>query len=746
MIQNPGNSFTLLSLVYVILLAAVYFTKPRAKNLETKIYNYIVITCLIGNTLSLGTYYFMMHYIKYPLLNEIFARAYLLFVLSFVSLISYYVLIISLGEKYSEQKRNKYLKYCKTMILVFTMIAFFLSIVLPIEYVSETNIIYSTGPAVKFVFTSTRIYALMWIIVLLIKIKRIKEKKYWPMILYIILGGAISYIQGNHPEYLLSTSMMIFVTFLMYFTIENPDVKIMRQLELAKDTAEKANRAKSDFLSSMSHEIRTPLNAIKGFSGCIGSAETLEEAKENANDIVMASDTLLEIVNGILDISKIEANKMELVEGEYNVPEMLKNLINMTKIKIGEKDIELRSDFAEDLPSLLYGDKGKVQQVILNLLTNAAKYTEKGYIDFNISCVNEKEKCKLVISVKDTGRGIKKEQIDKLFTKFNRLESDKNTTLEGTGLGLAITKNLVEMMGGKIVVDSTYGEGSKFTIFLTQKIIDKIKIEVEKQADEQVEFPNKRILVVDDNFLNLKIACKLLKDRKIDTEQVQSGQECIEKIKSGNKYDIIFMDIMMPKLSGVETLKILKDIEGFNIPIVALTADAMSGVSNKYIEVGFNDYLSKPIENTELNRVLNKFLVEGIKSIEIKNKALIVNTKDDESKDIINDALDKIHVIGEYCLSEECIERIKNDNYKVIIIEDLDFTKSQNLLNSIKRIKNFNIPVIVLSDTSTYLKREDYKRMGFDDYIAKPIADKVFQKVIKHNIESKNEDGNVNNT
>ena len=739
MIQNPGNSFTLLSLVYAILLAVVYFTKPRAKNLETKIYNYIVITCLIGNTISLGTYYFMMHYIEYPLLNEIFARAYLLFVLSFVSLISYYILIISLGEKYSEQKRNKYLKYCKAMILVFTMIAFFLSIVLPIEYVSETNIIYSTGPAVKFVFTSTRIYALMWIIVLLIKIKRIKEKKYWPMILYIILGGAISYIQGNHPEYLLSTSMMIFVTFLMYFTIENPDVKIMRQLELAKDTAEKANRAKSDFLSSMSHEIRTPLNAIKGFSECIEDSKTLEEAKENASDIVSASDTLLEIVNGILDISKIEANKMELVEGEYNINEILTNLVNMTKIKIGEKDIELRCDFAPDLPNTLYGDKGKVQQVILNLLTNAAKYTDKGYIDFKISCVNEKEKCKLVISVTDTGRGIKKEQMDKLFTKFNRLEEDRNTTIEGTGLGLAITKNLVEMMGGKVVVDSTYGEGSKFTIFLTQKIINKSKIEVDEQVNEQVEFPNKRILVVDDNFLNLKIACKLLKERKIETEQVQSGQECIEKIKSGSKYDIIFMDIMMPKMGGVETLKKLKEIEGFNIPIIALTADAMNGVSNKYIEVGFSDYLSKPIDNIELNRVLNKFLTEEIlKSVKIKDKVLIVNTKDEESKTIINEALDKIDVIGEYCLDEECIEKIKNDNYKVIIIEDLDFTKTQNLLNSIKGIKNFNIPVVALSDTLTYLTKKDYESLGFDDYIAKPIVSKVFQKVLKNNIESYN--------
>ena len=199
--------------------------------------------------------------------------------------------------------------------------------------------------------------------------------------------------------------------------------------------------------------------------------------------------------------------------------------------------------------------------------------------------------------------------MDKLFTKFNRIDEDKNTTLEGTGLGLAITKNLVEMMNGKVVVDSTYGKGSKFTIFLSQKIVDGSILEV-KEEQQEIEFPNKKVLVVDDNLLNLKVASKLLKEKLLEVETSSSGFDCIEKIKSGEKYDIIFMDIMMPKMSGKDTLKKLKEIEGFNIPVVALTADAMSGVGDKYIEVGFNDYLSKPIENTELNRVLNKIFTK----------------------------------------------------------------------------------------------------------------------------------------
>ena len=482
--------------------------------------------------------------------------------------------------------------------------------ILPVYLNTVKHQEYSYGPSVDLLFAIIAVMIVAMILVLLINIKNLRKKKVLPIIVFVILMGISAIIQNIWPHILLANFFFSIVTCLMYFTIENPDVKMIEQLNIARDQADKANSAKSDFLSSMSHEIRTPLNAIVGFSESLKEEDLPVNAKEEVNDIISASQSLLEIVNGILDISKIEANKLEIINNEYDIHKMFKDLVSLTKVRIGDKPIELKVNIDQSIPQVLYGDHTRVKQIILNLLTNAAKYTEKGFIEFNVQSVIKDEMCRLIISVKDSGKGIKEENIDKLFTKFERSD-EKNSTIEGTGLGLAITKKLINLMNGNIVVQSEYQKGSNFIVSLDQALVKNptiINKEEEQQNQVKTSYKDKKILIVDDNELNLKVAQRLLQSYEMQIDTVLSGDEALTKIRANEHYDLILLDDMMPHKSGSETLIELRQIENFNIPVVVLTANAIEGMKEKYLEMGFDDYLAKPISKDELKRVLLKYL------------------------------------------------------------------------------------------------------------------------------------------
>ena len=389
----------------------------------------------------------------------------------------------------------------------------------------------------------------------------------------------------------------------------------------------------------------------------IKTNENLEEIHTDSDDIIVASENLLELVDGILDINKLETNQMELVKSNYHPVDVINDLIKMIDIRIGEKNLQLRTNFSKDIPYELSGDKDKLKRIISNLLTNAVKYTEEGYVDFNISCTNIKDKCNLKVEVKDTGRGISEERIPELFTKFNRLESDKDSDIQGTGLGLAITKSLVDLVNGKIQVESKLGEGTTFTVTLTQDIITQTsptEVVIEKPIHSEINTPNitnteletqniednapeynKKILVVDDNKLNLKVASKILESFNFDVETSNSGFECIDKITNQNRYDIIFMDIMMPEMDGVETMKKLKNMS-LKTPIVALTADAVEGSRERYLDEGFDDYVAKPINQMTLEETLNKLLnLNVITEQQANTYKENYNKKDEELTEIL---------------------------------------------------------------------------------------------------------------
>lgn len=384
-----------------------------------------------------------------------------------------------------------------------------------------------------------------------------------------------------------------------------------------------ANQAKSQFLTNMSHEIRTPINAVMGMTEMILRESKDPQIQEYAGDIRNASDSLLTIVNDILDISKIEAGKMSLVKVDYHIDQAMKSLMEQMKFRIREKDIKLNLNINDSIPAILHGDDIRIRQIVSNLLTNAIKYTEKGTVTLRVDGSKDGSDFLLRVSVTDTGMGIKEEDLQKLFVKFERIEERRNRNIEGTGLGLNITQGLLSLMGSKLEVKSIYGEGSEFFFTIRQPIVDMTSIkeysektaggENKAKADvykQNFIAPEARVLVVDDSSVNRKVIKQLLKNAHIEIDEAENGLQCLEKYKE-NIYDIILLDHMMPELDGMQTLEKLKDMPDYEQGkpvIIVLTANAIAGAAEAYLTVGFDDYLSKPLKPKVLDELLIKYL------------------------------------------------------------------------------------------------------------------------------------------
>ena len=610
-----GLMLTIGSLLFVILLCIVYFSKRRFLSIRNKIYRYMLIveiTLLVTEIIAS----FCLYYGNNEIINLLIHRVHWSTGIVWFALLYYYSIVFlnnleanNLMEVIYSSNQNKVM----SVIFIFTSILYFF---IPFERLDPLNISYIPGAASYFVL------AFCAFVVILIVIYTLKNGKSAPlrkkvsiwimMIELIIIFG----LQLMFPNIAFSAIGAALQMFFLYFNIENPDLEIISELKTVKNEIDKSNRAKSDFLSNMSHEIRSPMNAIVGLSESLLNDPKFDEknARVDIKHIASASNNLLDIINNILDISKIESGKEVLEKKEYSIGNVAMELSSIIEARIGDRPIKLIMDIDTNIPSKLYGDSTKLFQILLNILTNSVKYTEVGKIKLTITSDVDGDYVDLHFKVADTGFGIKKEDYNKIFEKFSRLDNATQNEIEGTGLGLAITKKYVDLMGGKIWFESEYEVGTTFFVDIRQKIISKEKLGLISdpiKSDGEINYldcTGKRVLIVDDNKLNIKVATRLLDPYKFTIDTVTNGKDCIYKVKEGTKYDIIFLDHMMPEMDGIEVLHVLKKLDGYDIPpIVALTANAITGMKEMYLREGFDEYLSKPINISELNKIINKY-------------------------------------------------------------------------------------------------------------------------------------------
>ena len=593
--MNTGKFFIFNALVYIILLMFIYFSKRRYKSKENKIYSILIITSFIGVLLELGCR------LTIPLLNEIpkttflITKLYLVYLLTWVTLLSLYTFIIV------NNPQSKF-KHTKISIIITYIINIIIIFYLPINYYNDGELIYTYGLSVYWVYIISFVYIIISIINILLSKTNLKDKKLIPIIAFIIIGTITTIIQLINPGMLLATSMETFVTVLMYFTIENPDMKMLEEVNKAKKISDNANQEKSMFLFNMTKEIRNISRNIDDHADNILSEVSKEETNienigDNAREIKYDISKFNTMTNDILDVSNIDASNIKIYNTKFNIKLIIKGLVSIYKEKCQEKGLEFRTDIASDIPEYLYGDSINLKKVMITLLDNAIKYTNNGYVELSVNFVKKLDICRLIISIEDSGIGIKTEELDTIFYK-KKEELNRNNLKNN----LYTAKKIITMMEGTIIANSDYNKGTTMKIVLDAKIVPT------KENVYIKEYDNKKILLVDDSETCEKIIKKILRGSNITIERTEYGKYCLDKIRSKEKYDLILIKDELKPLDGYTIMTKLQEIRNFNIPCILLTKNTNVEYDDSYQNYGFKDYIIKSNDKNKILHTLDKYL------------------------------------------------------------------------------------------------------------------------------------------
>jgi len=597
-----NNFFTLCSFFYSLMLTIIYFKRKNVKTIETKIYSSLIITNILNVSLAVMCYFTILYKDMMPFINDLISKTLLLLFITWELFFTGYVIVIT--RKNKEKNYKEIYKKSRPLLAVLYILISFIVYVLPLYYHNENKIVYSYGPSANFIYALTAILIITWIILIIKNYQILKSRKCIPVVLFIVLTLIVVVIQKQNPGLLLITATETFITIIMYFTIENPDMKMLDEVHKAKVISDNANEEKTLFLYNMTNEIRGITKDIdKETDNILDETDNkkidVEEINNSARNIKGSTAKFTTMTNEILDISSIDSASVRIYNEKYNIKRLLKELVGIYKPKAQNKNLDFRVSIASDIPEYLYGDGINLKKVLTIILDNSIKYTNNGYIEFNINTIIKGDIARLIISVEDSGIGMKAEDINKIFTKKQEREDNHNLNNN-----LYNAKRLITLMNGTIVPSSSYGSGTTIKIILDQKY-DTIDTDINKYDNI---YDKKKVLLIDDSPSSEKLFNKILSGTNIELTSVKLGKEGLEKIRSKEKYDLILLDEELEPQNGHIIMRKLLEIRNFNTKVILLTKDNKYDYDDSYLQEGFTDYIIKSSDKKEMLNKINKYL------------------------------------------------------------------------------------------------------------------------------------------
>ena len=594
--MGTGIFFLLEAIFYMVLLMIIYFNKPRLKTKDNNVYSFLIVVAILELLTELFLDIIGPKYQTLGFLSVFVAKLFCVLLLLWITTLCSYVVMVSFDMKNKQEKFEK-VKKIFYVIFIINMIAIF---VLPIDFVYFKEAGYTTGPGVNLVYIFSFVFSFVGVACLIWNIKNIRNKKFLPMLIFLFLGGFGSYIQFKEPGLLLAVPIHAYITFIMYFTIENPDMKMVEELEKNRKLIDRNIEEKSNLLFELSHEVREPLKKINEISYNYKNTNNVEELQESLKEINEKANDMSLLVNDILDISITSRKNMQIYEETYNPESLFKKLVMKFKEENNNR-ITFSYAISESMPKELYGDSVKIKQIVNTVLTNAFKYTKEGYVDLKVTNINKYDIARLIITVEDTGCGMSIDKVNDILNNNKEFSKEELDNLEKINVGIKLANKLVIEMGGILVIKSEENKGTKVTIIIDEQIKED---SYNKILEEDNYLRNTKIAILGDKTRKINKIRDLMKQYEVKT--YLEKEELIEQIKKKEKYDLIILfDDMKP--SGIEVLKSLKEIKGYKTPTVVLLEDNKTSIKEHYIKDGFTDYLLLSNINEEIKK-LDKYL------------------------------------------------------------------------------------------------------------------------------------------